>query len=69
MPLMEHYCLVGPEQCKIHEKRMVGATVSITLWPAGKLKGSTQEERRPWVPVEKRYEDRSVPRVRQTKER
>jgi len=35
--LLDKYCIKWPEQCQIHQKRRVGAPVSITLWPAGKL--------------------------------
>jgi hypothetical protein len=35
--LLDIYCVKWPEKCQIHEKRRVGAPVSITLWPAGKV--------------------------------
>ncbi len=36
--LKELYCLEWPEKCQIHAARAAGRPVSITLWPAGKLK-------------------------------
>ena len=35
--MLDIYCVKWPERCQIYEKRRVGAPVSITLWPAGKV--------------------------------
>ena len=35
--MLDPYCVKWPERCQIYEKRRVGAPVSITLWPAGKV--------------------------------
>lgn len=36
--LKEAYCVEWPEKCAIYVAKATGKPVSITLWPAGKLK-------------------------------
>jgi hypothetical protein len=36
--LKELYCEQWPQKCAIYQQRSAGKTLSITLWPTGKLK-------------------------------